>query len=94
MTDKPMTPREDVEALARVSLKRGPRGGLFSERGDEIAATLRALLAERDAAYRRGQEDMRREAAHHVTKLVVDGCALIDMEFHIKAIPIKETTDA
>lgn len=63
MTTNPMTPREDVEALCAV-LRSGD-GEMMHWR---LAATmLRALMAERDAAYRRGQEDMRAAAIRAVS---------------------------
>lgn len=55
---------------------------------------LASMMAERDGAYQRGQEDMRLTAALKVVSLVNDGCALIDMDVHILALPIKETPDA
>lgn len=66
MTHKPMTPREDVEAITvalEVCAGLNKEACRISNNTIERTVTmLRALLAERDAAYRRGQEEMRREA--------------------------------
>ena len=69
MTNKPMTPREDVEALANSMEFRllYESSGEASDKPDECATMLRALLAERDTAYRRGQEDMRDAALKAVS---------------------------
>lgn len=56
-----MMKREDVERLAARLDKLSPR---YGNRDDaETAAALRALLAERDAAFAAGQESMRERAA-------------------------------
>ena len=60
MTDKPMTPREDVEFWLTQSMRFMREDGCVPVTvQDKIINLLRTLLAERDETYRRGQEDMR-----------------------------------
>ena len=79
--------REDVDRLAyyaaMLGIPLGDEHAALRDHHEAVAATLRALLAERDAAFAAGQESMRERAAKkcqwHSDRLVET----------IRALPIK-----
>lgn len=92
----PDTGQMPDDAIADALLARGLRlpGDEYAALRDHhetVAATLRALQAERDAAFAAGQEEMRERAAdecgHHLSTF--DDVALAeDIEERIRALPI------
>ena len=73
--------REDVERLA-TELDRQDEYAPLGHMGWEAAAALRALLAERDAAFAAGQEEMRERAAEVAN-------VHVPISYWIRALPIK-----
>ncbi|MDE3023418.1 MAG: hypothetical protein KGI54_16480 [Pseudomonadota bacterium] len=98
MSDKPMTPREDVEEFAKVCDDVYENDIMCVDKCpsfNDLAAMLRALLSERDSAYKRGQEDMREAAMRIVGDLPAEEGGEVFKAFsEIAYLPIKETPDA
>lgn len=96
------TSRDQVDRLAHyaamLGIPLGDEHAALRDHHETVAATLRALLAERDAAYAAGQRDMQERAAADVLewgRLMTPAGEYVgeDIAADIRALPIKDKPD-